>query len=77
MSNKEYWVGWLKTIALILYCTPEVNFLTRMGFLLFRSAARRPIHAQVPSVMLYCQWCKVLAGLLNLGCAPLSLKVGV
>ena len=75
MSNNEYWVGWLKNIALILYCTPEVNFLTRMGFLLFRSTARRPLHTQVPSIMLY--WGKVIKALLNLRCIPLTLKVGV
>ena len=48
MANNEYWVGWLKNIALVLYCSPELHFCTRLLFLFVRSASKRPLQAQVP-----------------------------
>ena len=56
MSNKEFWIGWLKNVALVLYCSPELHLFTRLLFLLVRSASRRHLHTQVFNSMLSICW---------------------
>ncbi len=56
MSHTEFWVGWLKNIALVLYCSPELHFCTRLFYFLVRSASMSSIHTQVLDNMVSVSW---------------------
>lgn len=40
--NTEYWVGWVKNIALVIYCVPEVHFTVRLLLCLSRNIQAAP-----------------------------------
>ena len=47
ITNKEYWAGFLKNIALVLYCSPEIHFTTRLLLLLIRKIKQDLLNKQV------------------------------
>mmetsp|Transcript_60930 Transcript_60930/g.127721 ORF Transcript_60930/g.127721 Transcript_60930/m.127721 type:complete len:990 (-) Transcript_60930:733-3702(-) len=51
ISSHEYWVELLRKTVLVLYCTPELHFCTRLCVLLVNSSSRRHLHNQVGKVL--------------------------
>ena len=47
-NNKEFWVGFLKNAALVVYSMPEIHFFSRLLLFVYHSVVQNNEHIQVP-----------------------------